>query len=259
MNERTQMKIHPVAAMFPMIQEGTIQWNDLLESVKSHGQIDPIVYDGDVLIDGRNRLAVCQKIGIKPKSIQWADLKLSMPVHEWIFTRNFDRRHMTQDQKVATHAEYQAWQLAQEGVENKKAVQFKPGKSGNPSGKAKEQVNTDSYSPAIDAKKQNANSTVGQIAKAAGVSHHKAAQAVKIVKAAKDSPEAARVLDRVKAGIIPLKDAFKAVAPTPKPKEDKPAWASLWKSFKRLTKQEQTAFIAHVENHWTAEQGVIEQ
>jgi len=253
------MNIHPVADMFPMIQEGTLQWNDLVQSIQTHGQIDPIVYDGDVLIDGRNRLAVCQKIGIKPKSIQWADLKLSMPVHEWIFTRNFDRRHLTDDQKVTTHAEYQAWQLEQAGEEKKEAVQFKKGKSGNPSGKAKEHSDMKSYPPATDAKEKNANSTVGQIAKAAGVSHHKAAQAVKIVKAAKDSPEAAKVLDEVKAGMVPLKDAFKAVAPAPKPKEDKPAWASLWRAFKKLSKQEQSAFLAYVENHWTAEQGVIEQ
>lgn len=254
------MTIHPVAAMFPMIPEGTIQWNDLVQSIQTHGQIDPIVYDGEVLLDGRNRLAVCQKIGIKPKSIQWADLNLNVPVHEWIFTRNFDRRHLTDDQKATTHAEYQTWQLSQEAEENKKAAQFDSGKAKDAANKRHHAVTTDSYEPyKRDRKADNANSTVGKIAKAAGVSNHKAAQAVKLTKAAKASPEAAKVLDDVKAGMVPLKDAMKAIKPPAAPKSERPPWVKVWKAFKRLSYQDQITWVAYYESHWTPEQGVIEQ
>jgi len=101
-------------------------------------------------------------------------------------------------------------------AEKEKAkTQFAPGASGNPTGKAKKQVDTDSYPPASeperDTKEKNSRSTVGQIAAAAGVSHHKAAQAVALTTAAATNPEAKAALEGVKAGTLKLKDAVKVV------------------------------------------------
>ena len=64
------------------------------------------------------------------------------------------------------------------------ATQFKKGVSGNPTGKVKEQVTEDSPSPAPrDRKKSDEQSTVGQLAKLAKVSHYKAGQAVAVITA----------------------------------------------------------------------------
>ena len=62
-------------------------------------------------------------------------------------------------------------------------------------------------------KEKDARSTVGNLAKAAGVSHHKAAQAVKVTKV---NPELAA---KVAAGELKLKDAARLVE---KPKPPKP-------------------------------------
>ena len=55
----------------------------------------------------------------------------------------------------------------------------------------------------------HANSTVGQLAADAKVSHHKAAQTVTVGKAAPD------LLDQVARGAMKLKDAVKQLPPRP--------------------------------------------
>ena len=52
------MKIHPVAALFPMLPEEEML--ALAKSIKAHGLNESIVMQGDVLLDGRNRLAACK-------------------------------------------------------------------------------------------------------------------------------------------------------------------------------------------------------
>lgn len=63
--------------------------------------------------------------------------------------------------------------------QEKAKTQFKPGASPNPGGKPKAQARMDSCEPEKrDHKTEHARSTVGQVAAAAGASHHKAAQGV---------------------------------------------------------------------------------
>jgi len=59
-------EIHPLADGLPML--GADEMEDLKDSIRRNGLIDPITLDPDgVLLDGRNRLAACTDLGIVPR------------------------------------------------------------------------------------------------------------------------------------------------------------------------------------------------
>lgn len=61
-------EVHAAAELFPTLDEVSIQ--RLAEDIRQHGQKVPIVLlDGKVL-DGRNRLLACKKLGIEPRVVQ---------------------------------------------------------------------------------------------------------------------------------------------------------------------------------------------
>lgn len=208
--------VHPVAEMFPLIPEGSKDWEELIESIEANGQIEEIILDGDLLLDGRNRLRACEKLGIEPKTKQWSELRLAIPTAEWIACKNLSRRNLTPDQKAQIAFDIQQWQAREMAEKRKAESQFKPGKSANPGGKPKVEVNTKSCSPERDAKEMHARSTVGQVAAAAGVSHHKAAQAAQVAKAVESGVLPESVKEDVKAGKVKLSQATKRI-----PKEKK--------------------------------------
>jgi ParB-like chromosome segregation protein Spo0J len=199
--------VHPVAAMFPIIEEGTPAWVELLGSIQQLGQLEPIVVDGKVLIDGRNRLRACQKLGVVPFTVEWSSLDILINQGEWIGAKNLERRHLTDDQRAAITVKVMAWVASNEAEEEKKKTQFKKGESGNPTGKPKEQVSQSSGSPARDHKDKHARSTAGKVAAQAGVSRHKAEKALKVQKADPD------FFDKVVNGTAKLSEAGKAIKP----------------------------------------------
>lgn len=95
------MKIHPVAEMFPMMDEDEL--NELAADIKQNGLLNPIILDeNDQLIDGRNRLEACQRIG-KQAQIQHIRLDGIDPT-AYILSANEHRRHMTKGQRAMVAA-----------------------------------------------------------------------------------------------------------------------------------------------------------
>jgi len=84
------MKIHPVADLFPMLSEDELA--DLAEDIKANGLNFPIVLDaeGEMLIDGRNRLAACKLAGVEPR---FERLNGQDP-RAYIISTNIRRRHL---------------------------------------------------------------------------------------------------------------------------------------------------------------------
>jgi hypothetical protein len=228
-------KVHPVAAMFPLLVPGSSPFNDLEVSIQTYGQIEPIVVDGDILLDGRNRLAVCEGLGIEPKVVEWSTMRLDVPrkglmpsrpldQDEWIFQKNVARRNITEDQRTALYAEFDAWQLAANARKEQEATQFKEGNvissKGGLAKAGKLPVDTKSSPPAKrDVKAKAARSTAGRVASKAGVSQYKAGQAIAVVKAAgAGDVQAKENLEAVKAGLKTLNESAKKL----KSKLDKP-------------------------------------
>ena len=211
-------KVHPAASLFPLI-EGE-DFEDLVFSIKTLGVLQPIVVSNGMLIDGRNRLRAVTRLRKEGCTLDLPVKEFEPEVEsvsEYIFDCNVHRRNLTPDQTVGITA--QVWPMIAEEKKAKQAdTQFKKGVSGNPTGKVKEQVTTDSQSPAPeprDRKKSNEQSTIGQIAKRAKVSHHKAAQVVAVAKAVEAGELPKDTIAKVVSGAVKLVD----VAPKPKKKE----------------------------------------
>jgi ParB-like chromosome segregation protein Spo0J len=96
--------VHPFAERFPMMTDAEL--GNLAESIKRNGIRVPIKIrksDG-WLIDGRNRLAACNRIGVTAPT-EIVDLD-ELQTLELIADLNIPRRHLTQSQKAAMAADY---------------------------------------------------------------------------------------------------------------------------------------------------------
>jgi len=242
--------VHPVAAMFPMIPPKSRGYLELQEHILMFGQLDPIVLDGDVLLDGRNRLTICNEIGKEPKTVQWSTLGVKGEVHEWIFAKNATRRNLTDDQKTAVYVSYDKW-LQEAAKKAREASQFKHGNDANADGlnQHTRTVTPESESPLKrDHVAKNARSTAGKVAAAVGVSRGKAAKVLSIKKAADDGDvEAKENFDAIVQGIKTLKE----IAPKqPKAKRNdnldarfSKAWETFWNKFTAEEKPEVVRLI----------------
>jgi hypothetical protein len=89
------MKIHPVAALFPMLPDDEL--DALAADIKAHGQHSPVVYQGDTLLDGRNRLEACRRAGVEPQQVEFHGEDATA----FILGANLNRRHLTREQRDA--------------------------------------------------------------------------------------------------------------------------------------------------------------
>lgn len=90
---------HPYADRFPMLPEDELQ--RLAEDIRENGQRNPIMVDIDGLIlDGRNRLAACQMLGIEP------DFEVCgfEDVAAYILSANVARRHQSTGSRAMSTA-----------------------------------------------------------------------------------------------------------------------------------------------------------
>lgn len=89
------MKVHPVAELFPMLSASEL--NEMANSIKREGLLNPCVRQGDTLLDGRNRMEACKLAGVEPRFIEYAG---ESPV-AFIIGANLARRHLDKGQKIA--------------------------------------------------------------------------------------------------------------------------------------------------------------
>ena len=192
MAEGVQVKAHPLADLFPMM-EGE-PFRELCESIRTNGLIHPIIRDNGVIVDGRNRQLACNKTGKAPHYREFSDLKLTISLEDYIWVVNGPRRNLTPDQKALIQASYTEMveKLKAEGLQAK----AEGGKSAGVGRPQKVLANSPKAIPPVRSRKA--------LAAQAGVSEHKIRQAQAIA----DQPE---LLEQVKAGTLALKDAVKQV------------------------------------------------
>ena len=232
-------KVHPAASLFPMT-EGE-DFEKLVASVSIFGLIHPIIVKGPYLIDGRNRLRAVIEANKQGRAVELKTTELEGDIEspaEYIYQTNVNRRSLTKDQMASIGGAVLVI-IAEEKKAKGKASQFKAG-AGNPRGKSKPVVDTVSYPPALpdltgkdtvntkpcspsprDNKKMHEQSTVGTIAKIAGVSNHKARQLVAVTKAVESGALPSDTIAKVTSGALKLKDI--APKPKPRPKPEKHA------------------------------------
>ena len=82
--------VHPYADKFPMLPEPELA--ELAESIRANGLRNPIVLTPDGLIlDGRNRAAACERVGVAPTTTVYEGDDLA----EYVIDCNSSRRHMS--------------------------------------------------------------------------------------------------------------------------------------------------------------------
>jgi len=169
-------------------------------SIEASGVLDPIVVQGDVLIDGRNRMKACLDLGIEPPVKEYDE---EIDVYRYIINKNLRRRDLTPDQRAAIAAKASAWHTA----ERARLRMIEGAKEGGRGHKKNPEMNSSPGLAEPKTRAKDARSTVGQIAQEAKVSHHKAAQAVALAK----GPVSAH-LDAVAAGTETLRAAHQKIA-----------------------------------------------
>lgn len=97
------MKPHPISEIFPLCSKDELE--ALTESIRQHGQRDPIVLHQGKILDGRNRYAACKLAGVKPKTVEFSALDTDhFSPTEYVMDKNLRRRHMTISQRAVAAA-----------------------------------------------------------------------------------------------------------------------------------------------------------
>jgi ParB-like chromosome segregation protein Spo0J len=151
------VNVHPAADRFPMMDP--IAFKALRESIADQGQCVACVIwktpDGDVLLDGRNRIKACEDLGIDPEFETW--IGSPKAALDYVVALNITRRNLTPAQAAAVAAE-----LVPLYEEAAKAAHRAGSARG---GKARSRANE----PSRDTVAENARSAAGQAAAAMGV------------------------------------------------------------------------------------------
>ena len=198
-----EFDVHPMAAVFPLL-EGD-EFENLKLDIERHGLRVPLLLQGDVLLDGRNRYRACLDLGIEPLVEQYVG---DTPV-QMIYSLNIARRHLNDDQQFQYDALlFEPMRAERDALEKQRIheAQVAGGKKGGQVGgrgnKRSETNSSPTFSDKPKTAAKDARSTVGQFAAKTGASHHKAAQALAVAK----QPDLATA---VLKGTVKLKDAAK--------------------------------------------------
>jgi hypothetical protein len=201
------LKVHPVAHMFPLM-EGK-EFELFCIDIQAAGLNNPIVINGNVLLDGRNRLRACAKVKIKPKFTAYSSYRNRE--HEWIISQNIHRRSLTDDQRGAIATQIYGWQRRRRMAELKQLdVLQQQGAHGKEGGRGHKKPLGVKSPPRVFRRLRD------EIVEQTGISEHKAKQAIQV---AQHAPE---LLDGVVAGETKLRDAAKKAKTKSPPKPRSP-------------------------------------
>lgn len=85
---------HPYAEIFPWMDDAA--FNELVEDIRKNGVLEPIVFIGNAILDGRNRYEAARQLGVEYPRIEYdGDDPLS-----FVIAKNLARRHMSEAQRA---------------------------------------------------------------------------------------------------------------------------------------------------------------
>ena len=90
-------KFHPLCDSFPDMEDDA--FTALCESIETSGLREPIVAIGNQILDGKHRFKACKALNINPTIRQFDPVKDGASPAQFVFDRNFHRRHLTASQK----------------------------------------------------------------------------------------------------------------------------------------------------------------
>src|SRR5262245_22886575 len=91
---------HPLADLFPMLEDKSAAFEALVDDIRERKQQEPVwLYEGKIL-DGRNRYLACQRLG---REIQVKDFAGDDPIG-FVLSANLHRRHLNESQRAMVAA-----------------------------------------------------------------------------------------------------------------------------------------------------------
>lgn len=112
-------EVHRAASVFPLNSPG--QQQALEESIRRTGLLHPITLLGEVLLDGRNRLQACIKVGVKPR---FASVSEDEDPVQYVLRANLHRRHLTRSQRAVAAARLAAMPEGRPSSETRQDCRF---------------------------------------------------------------------------------------------------------------------------------------
>jgi hypothetical protein len=177
--------VHPVAELFPLLEGEALQ--ELAESIRRNGLLEPVPLHEGKIIDGRNRLRACEIAGVEPRFSDWTG---DGDPSEWIFATNLQRRHINQSQRALIALELKKFYETQ--ARAREWAGKAPSKAA-PTTEVKASTEDDA-APPVEAEAGFKGKASEQAARAAGVSARSIERAEQLVAAA--APE---LVDAVRA------------------------------------------------------------
>lgn len=188
----SMMEFHPISKVWPLMSDE--QLDELIEDIRSQGQLQPIwLYEGKIL-DGRNRWTACIRAGVKPVTKNYeGDSPTAFAV-----ALNDHRRHMN---KAA---------LAAVGVELLPFFSADAKRRQKAGGGDKKSAAAKSVSQKVDEPIDGNNGkATADAAKSVGVNRQYIQDAKKV------KEECPEIFEKLKAGKISMQDAKREVAKKP--------------------------------------------
>lgn len=99
--EVSKLDIHPATALLPIMSDDDL--NVLVEDIKQHGLMEPIIVHDGKILDGRSRWTACVLAGVKPSFMQWNGLG-EIPTR-YVIAKNLRRLNMSRSQLAALAVE----------------------------------------------------------------------------------------------------------------------------------------------------------
>ena len=88
---------HPFADLLPLMN--SLDFEELVGDISKNGQLEEATVDEHGrIMDGRNRVAACDRLGIEPKFETWQGKPGTEA--DFIFAKNLVRRHLNEVQKA---------------------------------------------------------------------------------------------------------------------------------------------------------------
>ena len=98
-DETKNLTPHPAADIFPTMAPAA--FDRLVADIKEKGQLQPIIIHSNMILDGRHRYLACQRLQIKPSTIEW--IGEGSP-EDFVVSMNLLRRHLTESQRAVIAA-----------------------------------------------------------------------------------------------------------------------------------------------------------
>lgn len=95
MNRFPNYEFHELANCWPLATSEEHQ--ELVESIKKHGQKEKITLHDGKILDGRNRYNACKEVGVKP---EFETLKPGEDASSFVIAKNTARRHLSPSQRA---------------------------------------------------------------------------------------------------------------------------------------------------------------